>query len=115
MVISSTDVFDVPVALDTILNVRENSSWQRSLFIKNLSSSDLAIQLETSTDGGSSWSLIGTAFTLAAGEITVKEIPAENPNIFRVRASGGGDDRDLHITYARIFDDNQHNWVMPIT
>jgi len=116
MIITSSDVLDVPVALATVLTIREANSYARSVFLHNLTSgSDLAMELQYSNDGGTSWSIIDTAFTLAAGELITKEIESTYGQILRLRASGGGDDRDLHITYARIFDDNQHNWVMPIT
>jgi len=112
MLICQSDVFDIPASLTTVLNIRENNAYQRSLYFKNLLGSDtLAFQIETSADGGSTWTLIDTAFSLAAGAIVVKEITASN--ILRVRASGGGTDRDVYIAYARIIADDDHEWVSP--
>lgn len=112
MLVTQTTVVNIPVSLSTVLTIRENNSWQRSLYFKNLSASTLAIQLETSADGGTTWSIIGTAFSLAAGESIAKEISAAYPYILRIRASGGGSDRDLYIGYARMFADGA-NWTNP--
>jgi len=112
MLITQTDIFDVPASLSTVVNIRENNSLERSLFFDNKSSATLSIQIETSADGGTTWSLVGTAFSLTAGSQTVKEIAASYPNQLRIRASGGGDDRDLYIGYARLFS-NTSSWTNP--
>lgn len=114
MLVTQSDVLDVPVSLSTILTMRESSTYQRSLFLRNLSASTLGIQIESSLDGGTTWALVGTAFSLAAGELIVKEVAASVTGILRIRASGGGDDRDLEVAYARIFDDTGHTWVAPV-
>jgi len=114
MLATQSDVLDVPIALDTILTIRENNTYQRSLFFKNLTASDISMQIETSTDGGSTWSLVEAAFSIAANSIEVKEVDADN--ILRLRASGGGNDRDLYIAYARIFDNccASPEWTKPL-
>jgi hypothetical protein len=114
MLATQSDVLDVPVSLSTILAIREGNSYQRSLFLRNLSSSTLGVQIETSNDGGTTWAVVGTAFSLAAGELIVKEVAASVTGILRIRASGGGDDRDLEVAYARIFNDTGHTWVAPV-
>jgi hypothetical protein len=112
VLVTQSDVFDIPMSLSVVLNIRENNTYQRSLYFKNLLGADtLAFQIETSADGGSTWTLIDTAFSVAGGEIVVKEITA--PNILRVRASGGGNDRDAYIAYARFIEDEDHEWVTP--
>jgi len=103
MLITQTDILDVPSTLSTIVTLRENNSWGRSLYFENRYSASLSIQIETSADGGSTWSLVGTAFALAAGDKIAKEVSAVYPNILRVRASGGGEDRDLYLGYSRMF------------
>lgn len=113
MIATQGDVFDVPVALGTILTIREPASYQRSLYFRNISSNTLAVQIEESDDGGSSWSIVGTAFSLGAGIILVKEVAATVTGILRIRASGGGDDRDLHLEYSRAYDDTSHIWASP--
>ena len=114
MIITQDDVLDVPVALATILTMREGSSYQRSLYFHNLSSGTISIQIQSSNDGGTVWSLVGTAFSLTTGLLIVKEVAAAVTGILRIQASGGGDDRDLHIAYSRIFDDTGHVWVAPV-
>ena len=112
MLVTQSDVFDVPISLSTILTIRENNTYERSLYFKNLTASDISIQIETSADGGSTWSLVDSAFTLSANTIEVKQI--EVTNILRLRASGGGDDRDIYLAYARIFNDANREWVRPL-
>ena len=113
MNVTQGQVFDVPASLSTIVTIRENSSgYQRSLAFQNLTTDSLSIQIEVSNDGGSNWSLVGTAFTLGSLTLVAKEIAASYTNILRVRASGGGDDRDLVITYFRIFADG-NTWTDP--
>jgi len=114
MLCTQSDVLDVPVSLSTILTMRESSTYQRSLFMRNLGTTTLGIQIESSLDGGTTWAIVGTAFSLASGELIVKEIAATVTGILRVRASGGGDDRDLEVAYARIFNDTGHTWVAPV-
>ena len=113
MLSTQTRVFDVAVALSTILSVQENNSYQRSFFFHNLSTGSLSVQIEYSADGGTTWTLVEPAFSIAAGAITAKEVT--NLNILRVRASGGGDDRDLYIGYSRMFlDTGSVTWVKPL-
>lgn len=112
MLVTQSNVIDVPTALSTIVQIQENNAYQRSLFFKNLSSSSIAIQIETSADSGETWSLVESAFSLAGGAIIAKEITALN--ILRIRASGGGDDRDLYVAYARMFDDSDNIWQKPL-
>ena len=112
MLITQSDIMDVPASLSTIVTLRENNSWGRSLYFENKYSASLSIQIETSGDGGATWALIGTAFALAAAAKIVKEVTAAYPNILRVRASGGGEDRDLYIGYARMFA-TTNTWTDP--
>lgn len=112
MLVTQSNVIDVPIALSTIVQIQENNAYQRSLYFKNLTTSTIAIQIETSADSGETWSLIEAAFSLAAGTIAVKEI--DSLNILRIRASGGGDDRDLYVAYARMFDDSDNIWQKPL-
>ena len=112
MMCTQSQLFDVPASLTTIVTLREGNTYARSLYFKNQSSDTLAIQIEHSSDGGATWAIVGTAFSLAAAAIAVKEVAATYSNILRVRASGGGDDRDLFIAYARMFDDG-NTWTDP--
>lgn len=113
MLTTQSDIFAVPAALGIILQIREVSSGiQRTLLLQNLSSSDLTVQIEESADGGSTWSIIDSAFTVGAAggaDIAIKSI--DSANILRVRASGGGDDRDLYITYTRMHEGCPAIWT----
>lgn len=112
MLVTQSDVFDIPISLATVLTIRENNTYQRSLYFSNLTAADISMQIETSADGGTTWSLVEPAFTLSANTIEVREIEAAN--ILRLRASGGGDDRDIYLAYSRIFKDSNREWVSPL-
>lgn len=112
MYVTQSQTFDVPVSLSTIVTIREGNTLQRSLFFQNLTTDTLAIQIEHSSDGGATWALVGTAFSLGSLAQVVKEIASTYTNILRIRASGGGDDRDLYIAYSRAFSDGA-TWTDP--
>ena len=119
MLCSQSDTFDVPVALSTILQLRETNSFQRTLVLQNLTASDIAAQIERSADGGSTWALIGTAFTVGAvgggSDVQIQNISATYAsNIIRIRCSGGGNDRDLNISFMRMYLDATHIWSSPL-
>ena len=116
MLATQQDTFDVPTGLTTLLTIRElGNGYQRSLWFENLTADDLAIQLESSTDGGTTWALIGTAFTLGDSELIAKDVPAATVGIVRIRASGGSADKDLVIGYTRMFSDSGHIWQSPVS
>ena len=116
MLCTQSDTFDVPVALATILQIREINSYQRTLFFQNISTSTLAIQIEESADGGTTWELIDTAFNLgtvgSGSDIAIKNI--DSGNILRVRASGGGNDRDVSISFARMYLSENNIWTSSV-
>ena len=114
MLATQSTTFDVNTGLTTILTIRETNSYQRTLYFRNLTTDALAVQVECSMDGGTTWSVVGTSFTLASLVSQVFGVPAINSGILRVRASGGGNDRDLEIAYARLFDDLGHIWQTPV-
>ena len=118
MICTQTEVIDIPASLATILTIRESGIAMRTLSLENLSASELAISLEESADGGANWSLLEPAFTLgvkgSATGVLVKY--TDSTNILRVRASGGGDDRDLALTYMRAVEDTSgtgRTWTRP--
>jgi len=109
------DVIDVPLALTTVLQVRETSSLQRSFMFQNLTASVISVRIEYSADGGATWTLIDTAFDVGieggGTDVIVKNIIQNN--ILRVRASGGGDDRDMSIGLARAYLSTTDVWGLP--
>ena len=116
MLATLTDVLDVPVSLDTILQIRETNSYQRTLFFQNLTASALAAQIEESGDGGGTWTLIDTSFAIgiagSGSDVVIKNI--SSTNILRVRASGGGNDRDMYVGFSRMYLDANHIWSSPL-
>lgn len=119
MIVTQSDSFDVPAAQATILQLRETNSYQRTLLFRNLTASDLSCQIEHSADGGTTWVVIDTAFTISAigggSEVAIKNISSTYAgSILRVRASGGGDDRDLQIHFTRMYLDTAHVWSSPV-
>jgi hypothetical protein len=105
MMISQQDVFDVPAAQATILTVREVSSYQRTFAFRNLTTaSTLSIIIEYSDDGGASWDTAVLTFTVTPGSTVVKNVASTITGILRVRASGGGEDRDVLVGYSRVYE-----------
>lgn len=115
MIVSQTEVIDVPASLATVLQDREVSSYQRTFFFRNLSDSTITLVIHESDDGGNSWDTVDTSFTLGpagAGEdVEVKNVTSSN--ILRVQASGGGADRDLYLGLVRIYLDSTKVWTRP--
>lgn len=114
MLVTQTTVMDVPVSLSTIVTIRETNSYQRSFYLWNLYNATLSVQLEYSNDGGATWSLVDTAFSITAGSKEVKEVASTYGQLLRIRASGGGDDKDLYVGYSRMFDSCDGDWVSPV-
>jgi len=116
MLVTQTEVFNVPAALDTILQLREVNSYQRTFYFKNLSDSTLTLVIQESDDGGNTWEDLVSAFTVGAAgagsDVEVKNVTSSN--ILRVQASGGGNDRDLYISSARFYLDSNHVWARPL-
>lgn len=115
MIAVQSRVFDVASGLSTVLSIRERNSYSVVLFFRNRGDLELSLQIEESADGGSTWSLVDTAFTLAAagedGDVAVKLVASDD--ILRVRGSGGGGDRDLEIAFVRDVNESA-TWTAPV-
>jgi len=111
------DWFDVPVASATVLQDREDSDYTRVLFFENMTASTISVTIQKSTDGGTTWSVVGVVFNLGAvgsgTEVAVKTVPAAS-GIIRVLASGGANDRDVVISMVRYYLDTSKVWTKPI-
>jgi len=116
MINTQTDVFDVPVAVGTILTVRETNAYDRTFVFRNLTAAQtLNIEVQNSDDGGTTWDTAVAAFNLLPGIMIVKTVVgATYANILRVRASGGGADRDLYLALQRPYLDAAKVWSSPV-
>ena len=106
-----SDIFDVPLAVGTILTDREANSYQRTFLFHNKGVDTLTLDIEDSVDGVT-WATVDVSFTLAAGVAAIKNVASAN--ILRVRGSGGGDDRDLVITLVNFNLDGNQIWMSPL-
>lgn len=116
MLATQAEVLDVPVGLTTVLQIRESSPFPRVLFFRNLTDATIAATVEKSTDGGTTWSTVVASFNVGAigsgTEVVAQTITATD--ILRVRASGGGDDRDLMVGFCRMILDSGDIWTAPV-
>lgn len=108
-------IVDVPALEDAILTVRELNEFPRIFYFRNLTDSELTLQLQTSVDGVT-WADSGSTFTVgavaSATEIVAKYITSTS--MLRVQGSGGGDDKDLMIAYCMMYQDDNQEWSYPL-
>lgn len=116
MLVSQSDTFGVPATVNTIVTIREVNSYNRVLYLKNLTVNAITIQIQRSADGGNTWDDVGSAISLGAagGGADVEFVNVSDGNILRVRGSGGGNDRDLYLTYTRFYLDSDRVWTTPL-
>lgn len=112
MIITQTDAVPTTLAESTILEIRETNTYTRVINFKNLTDTTLSIQIEESADGGSSWTAVGSSFTVVADALSV-QTPAST-NIMRIRCSGKNDDYGIEICYSRMLDDATYVWTQPV-
>jgi len=115
MICTRSEILDVPVAVATVLQDRESSSYQRTLILRNLTALVLTMTLQESSDGGATWTDIDTPFTIgvAGGGADVVVVNIDSTNILRLRGQGGGDDRDLEAGMVSIHSDASGIWTAP--
>jgi len=115
MITLRTEVLDVPAIKSVLLQNRESNTYQRTLTLRNLTASALTLYLETSTDGGATWSDIEAAFVIGAAgggaDVLIKNIAVAN--MIRLQGQGGGDDRDLQVSLLSAYLDTAHIWPTP--
>jgi hypothetical protein len=111
MIIVSTAHYSVPAGISTIFTIQETGTYGRVLYFKNKTAQTLSIQLQEFTEDG--WIDLIDAFNLGAigsgTEVNVKKVDALTP--LRVRASGGGDDDDLEVSYVRLYRQEADTWL----
>jgi len=105
MLVSQTVILDVPLAEGTIVTIPDVSPYQRTFYFRNLTSSVLTITIQESADGGATWIDYAAAFTVGifggGADVVVKNVVSTG--ILRLRASGGGNDRDLYLGLTRFY------------
>lgn len=117
MLVTQTVELDVPSSEDTVLQIRETSSYQRTFYLENLSTSEtISIIIQKSSDG-STWTDVFTSFDLgpvgSGTEIATKNVTDSDQ--LRIRASGGANDKELKLSYCRYYNDTApHIWFTPI-
>ena len=115
MITLRTDILDVPVAKTVILVNQESNTYQRTLTFRNLTATPITLYLETSVDGGATWTDIVVAFVIGAAglgaDVVIKNVVVTDP--IRVQAQGGGVDRDLQVSLLSVYLDAAHIWTTP--
>lgn len=102
---------DIPAAEAVILVITESSAMDRVFYFENLTASAITLTLQESADGGATYTDVTFAdasanpFVLGAVGSGTERIfkHYSSLNIFRIQGSGGGDDRDILLTYGRYF------------
>jgi len=106
MLVTQSAVVGIPASLAVIVTIRETGVANRTLCFENLTSNEISISLEESADN-TNWTQLEPSFVLgvagSATGVVVKD--TASTNIIRVRASGGGDDRDVSLSYLRVVEE----------
>ena len=118
MLVGQTHRVSVPVSEDTIVQIRENSPYQRTFYFKNWSSVTLSLKIQRYYGGV--WTDIGTSFDLGptggGSDVVVKNITETEQ--LRIRGSGGsgsyGADMELDVSYVRFYTDTDNEWTSPV-
>ena len=116
MLVTQRKAFPVPVALTTILTIRElaTASDLRTLSFTNLCGDDITVQLYEYVDA--SWDTLGEAITLhefgTAGYVHVENI--DSLNMLQIRVSGGSAGvPEIIIDYTRSYESDADTWISP--
>jgi len=102
---TQTKLFSVPAAQGIIFAVLDDLSTPRVISLLNLSAEILTCQYEYSTDGGGTWTSLGSSFDLdpwgsGGSELDVQKITQTGR--IRLKASGGASARELHVQVSRV-------------
>ena len=100
---SQGNVFEIAAVEATIFTLVDDLSTPRAVLLHNMGAYTLTCQYQYSTDGGGSWTNLAAAFSLGAAgsgdELDVLKITQSGR--IRLKASGGGGDRDLSVLVVR--------------
>ena len=97
-------IFSVSAAQAVVFTVLDDLSTPRVIMLLNLSAGILTCQYEYSTDGGGTWTSLGSSFDLdpagsGGSELSVDKITQTGR--IRLKASGGASARELHVQVTR--------------
>jgi len=99
-------VVDVPVAVTTVIDLQETNTKERTFVFHNLQAvggDTLSVLIQHSSDGGATWTTAVASFDIDPGEVIVKQVSTSYLSRLRIRASGGGDSRDLEIGILKVY------------
>lgn len=100
MLVSQALVVDVPASEDIIIRIPDATPFPRALFLQNQSSSNtLIIRIESSNDGGSTWTQVGDEEVILAGSVVGRWLVSAGPYL---RLQGAGNGR-LYVGLARFY------------
>jgi hypothetical protein len=102
---NQSKVFSVAAAQGVIFTILDDLSTPRVVTLLNMSGSLLTCQYEYSTDGGGTWTALGSSFTLdptgsGGSDLDVQKITQTGR--IRLKASGGASARELHVQVSRV-------------
>lgn len=112
MIVTQSDVLATSLAAATWLTIRESNTYNRVLSFKNLTNSTLSIKIQTSADGGATWTDHVNTFELAIGEMIAKVATATG--LLRVVGSGETNTRGILVSYTRYYLDSLAVWQAPV-
>lgn len=103
MFITQSSVFSVAAAQSTIFTVIDDLATPRTVVLHNRSALVLTCQYQYSTDGGGSWTDLGSSFTLgvAGGGAEEDMLRITQAGRIRLLASGGASDDELSVLVVR--------------
>jgi len=102
---NQSNVFNVPAAQGVIFTILDDLSTPRVVSLLNMSTGVLTCQYEYSTDGGGTWTVLGSSFDLdpagsGGSELDVQKITQTGR--LRLKASGGATNRELNVQVTRV-------------
>lgn len=112
MLVTSQDVHDITAVEMTVITLEEMNPYPKIFIFENLTAVTLAAKIQESSDGGNTYEDIGSAFNIGpagrGSEVETRYITSSN--LLRVRAAGGGNDRDLLLSIGRYYKSGPATW-----
>ena len=100
MLVSQSIVVTIPSVDAVVLNIPDTTPYARGVWMENLDTSNtLVITIETSSDGGVTWTTVGDVESIVPGGVASRWLVAVGP-FLRVRGNGDG---KLYFGMARYY------------